>query len=375
MDKPSISLCMIVKNEEEYLPKCLRSVQCIVDEIIIVDTGSTDDTVAIARAFGAKVIEMPWEDSFSAARNRGLDEATGDWILWLDADEEMDVAEADKLKELLARDAIREQNIEGIQFCFCTYLEGGGTEYICLQRMVRNRPEYRFEGRVHEQILPSMLKANPGMQIGQVGIHIYHEGNLIKNIVRQDKIRRNQSLLLQSLEEYPKYRQYHYYLGVELYRLNELESALEQFNIALANPEGFLPVVLASAHKYRLALLESMGRYDDMVRYSMESIEQFPDFTDLHHLRAVGWQGLGHIDKAIHSMRQALSLGPAPEEYPSMTGIGTYLTCRDLGILYASAGNVKDSDLYLTVASLMVGYPRIRFQGQPDISSLAFRQG
>ncbi|MFB5268863.1 glycosyltransferase [Paenibacillus enshidis] len=362
MGQPSISLCMIVRNEEEVLPKCLGSVKRIVDEIIIVDTGSTDDTVAIAKSFGAKVIEMPWENSFSVARNRGLDEATGDWILWLDADEEIDVTEADQLKELLTRDVIREQHIEGIQFYFCSYLEGGGEEHHCLQRMVRNRPEYRFEGRVHEQILPNMLKANPGMQIGQVDIHIYHVGNLVKNIVRQDKIRRNQSLLLQSLEEYPEYRQYHYYLGIELFRLNELERALEQFNTALANPEGFLPVVLSSAYKYKLAILEAMGRYDDMVRCSMESIERFPDFTDLHHLRAVGWQGLGQTGKAIHSMRQALSLGPAPEGYPSVTGFGTYLTCRDLGILYVSVGNVKDSDLYLTLSSLMGGDTRITFE-------------
>ncbi|MFB5762033.1 glycosyltransferase family 2 protein [Paenibacillus medicaginis] len=164
MDKPSISLCMIVRNEEKYLPKCLSSVQRIVDEIIIVDTGSTDDTVAIAKAFGAKVIEMPWQDSFAAARNRSFDEATGDWILWLDADEEMDVNEADKLKELLTRDAVREQRIEGIQFVFYNYVDVGGVESILLHRMVRNRPQYRFEERVHEQILPNMLKFNHGLQ-------------------------------------------------------------------------------------------------------------------------------------------------------------------------------------------------------------------
>ncbi|MFB5685249.1 glycosyltransferase family 2 protein, partial [Paenibacillus terreus] len=129
MSQPSISLCMIVRNEEKYLPKCLSSVQRIVDEIIIVDTGSTDDTVAIAKSFGAKVIQMPWQNSFADARNRGFDEATGDWILWLDADEEMDVNEAEKLKGLLSRDAIREQRIEGIQFVFCNHLEGGVVEY------------------------------------------------------------------------------------------------------------------------------------------------------------------------------------------------------------------------------------------------------
>ncbi|MFB5269251.1 glycosyltransferase [Paenibacillus enshidis] len=362
MDQPSISLCMIVRNEEEYLPKCLSSVIRIVDEIIIVDTGSTDGTVAVAQAFGAKVIEIPWEDSFSVARNRGLEEATGDWILWLDADEEMDVNEANKLKELLTRDAIREQQIEGIQFYFCNVLEGDRVEHLCLQRMVRNRPEYRFEGRVHEEILPSMLEVNPDMQVGQVDIHVYHDGYLAKNIVRQDKISRNRSLLLQSLEEHPGQRKYHYYLGIELYRMNELESALEHFNTALAGPEEISKTLLSSAHKYRLVTLETMGRYRDMVEHSMDSIPLFPDFTDLYHLKGIGLSALGHTDEAIYALRQALSLGPAPEEYPAVTGYGTYLTCRDLGILYATAGKQMDADLYLTLASLMDIDTRIAFK-------------
>ncbi|MFB5269985.1 glycosyltransferase [Paenibacillus enshidis] len=362
MDQPSISLCMIVRNEEDYLSKCLSSVRWIADEIIIVDTGSTDGTLAIAKAFGANVIEMPWEDSFSAARNRGLDEATGDWILWLDADEEMDVTEANKLKELLTRDAIREQSVEGIQFYFIHHMKAGVEEHNCVQRMVRNRPEYRFEGRVHEQILPSMLKANPGMAIGQVDIHVHHYGNTSQNMVKKDKIRRNISLLLQSIQEYPNYRQYHYYLGVELYRIKELEAALHYFNSALATPTGFSKTMLSTAHKNRLITLETMGRFRDMVQCSAESMALFPDFTDLYHLKANGWKALGQADKAIYCLRQALNLGPAPEEYSSGAGFGTYLAYRDLGIVYASAGNLKESDFYLTLASLMRNGTKITFQ-------------
>ncbi|MBT2290147.1 glycosyltransferase [Paenibacillus albidus] len=362
MEKPSISLCMIVKNEEEYLPKCLSSVMRIVDEIIIVDTGSADNTVSIANNFGAKVIHMPWEDSFAAARNRSIEEATGDWILWMDADEEMDMDEADKLKELLTRDAIREHSIEGIQFYFLNYLEEDKVEHTCLQRMVRNRPEYKFEGRIHEQILQNMLKFNPDMKVGQVDIHIYHYGYLTKNMLRQDKVSRNTSLLLQAIKEYPNYLHYHYYLGIELYRINELESALAHFNSALAAPAWSPKILVTSTHKFRLMILERMGRYRDLVQHSMQSIALFPDFTDLYHLRAVGWHALGQTDKAIDSLRQALSIGPAPEEYPRQSGYGTYLTCRDLGTLYASAGNMKDADLYLTLASLMDGDMRITFK-------------
>ena len=85
----NISLCMIVRDEEECLPRCLESARGIVDEIIVVDTGSTDRTVGIALAFGAKVVSFPWSGDFSEARNRGLDLATCEWILALDADEEL----------------------------------------------------------------------------------------------------------------------------------------------------------------------------------------------------------------------------------------------------------------------------------------------
>lgn len=361
MDTPSISLCMIVKNEEEYLPKCLSSVMRVVDEIIIVDTGSNDQTAAIAEAFGAKVIHMPWENSFAAARNRGLEEATGDWILWLDADEEMNVDEADKLKELLTRDAIREQQIEGIQFLFVNHLEGGGVEHLRLLRMVRNRPEYRFEGRVHEQIVPRMLRTNPYLKVGEVEIHIHHYGNLTRNIVRQDKINRNVFLLLKSISENPGYAHHYFYLGIELYRINDLENALKNLNMALDHAFDYPKAILGSAHKYRLMVLDKMERYADLVQFSRKSIQRLPDYTDLYHLEANGWIGLGNSKMAISVLRKALIVGPAGEEYPTMEGTGTYLTCRSLGLLYESEGNRTYADLYFTLASLMDGRTRITF--------------
>ncbi|MFB5764058.1 glycosyltransferase, partial [Paenibacillus medicaginis] len=285
MEEPSISLCMIVKNEEEYLPKCLGSVQGMVDEIIIVDTGSTDETVAIAKSFGAKVIQMPWQDSFADARNRGFEEAKGDWILWLDADEEMNVDEADKLKELLSRDTIREQKIEGIELAFCHHMEWGGVEYVHLLRMVRNRPEYRFEGRIHEQILPGMLRCNPGLQLGQVDILVHHYGYLLKNIDAQDKKRRNRTLLQQVMAESPENPEYFYYWGIELLRTNDLEGALGSMKVFLNRASSNIGKgILTSAHKYRLMVLKDLERYHDLIRDSKESIALFPRFTDLYHL-------------------------------------------------------------------------------------------
>src|SRR5205823_5094968 len=97
-----VSLCMIVKNEEENLAACLQSVQGLVKEMIIVDTGSTDRTKEIAASFGAKVYDFTWIDNFAAARNESLRHATGRWIFWLDADERLDETNRRRLREIFA---------------------------------------------------------------------------------------------------------------------------------------------------------------------------------------------------------------------------------------------------------------------------------
>jgi glycosyltransferase involved in cell wall biosynthesis len=99
----TLSLCMIVKNEEKNIVKCLKSVRAMVDEMIIVDTGSTDRTKVLAKIFGAKVYDFPWTGDFSAARNHSLQQATGDWILILDADEIISALDHDELKALVKR--------------------------------------------------------------------------------------------------------------------------------------------------------------------------------------------------------------------------------------------------------------------------------
>ena len=103
ISNPTISLCMIVKDEEKFLPTCLESVKGYVDEIIIVDTGSTDRTIEIARRYNAKIYCHAWENSFSKARNYSLKYATGDWILILDADEEIERKDAYKLRNVIKK--------------------------------------------------------------------------------------------------------------------------------------------------------------------------------------------------------------------------------------------------------------------------------
>ncbi|HEX4590689.1 MAG TPA: glycosyltransferase, partial [Gemmataceae bacterium] len=147
-----VSLCMIVRNEEQNLPDCLRGLSELFNEIVVVDTGSTDRTKEIAAELGGKVVDFPWCDDFAAARNASLDAAAGDWVMWLDADDRLDDADRAKLKELFTR--LGTENAAYAMKCACV---GGGpgksATVVDHVRLFRNDPRLRWTYRVHEQIL------------------------------------------------------------------------------------------------------------------------------------------------------------------------------------------------------------------------------
>jgi FkbM family methyltransferase len=116
-NRPGVSLCVIVKNEEANLPACLGSARDLVDEMIVVDTGSTDRTKELAAGFGARVFDFPWVDSFAAARNESLRHATGEWIFWLDADDRLDEDNRGKLRKLFAQ--LKDENVAYSMKCHC----------------------------------------------------------------------------------------------------------------------------------------------------------------------------------------------------------------------------------------------------------------
>lgn len=137
---------MIVKNEQEFLPACLVSIKNAVDEIIVVDTGSTDKTISIAKDFGARVYYHPWNDSFSEARNHSLRYATGDWILQIDADEELDQSDVHKLRHI-----INTSNYHGILVAIHSIIKGDVHKFYNTRVFRRNNAFYK--DIIHEQLV------------------------------------------------------------------------------------------------------------------------------------------------------------------------------------------------------------------------------
>lgn len=228
-----LSLCMIVKNEAENLPRCLASVRGVVDEIVVVDTGSTDDTVAVAERFGARVFPYAWNDDFSAARNEAVRHARGEWILALDADEALTREARRKLRALLAdeRYAAYLLNIRSP----LKDARGQAAVINAWPRLFRNRPEIRYQGRVHEQISPSI--ARMGGMVAATDLVIDHLGYHQDFTDQKAKQERNLALLRKQLAGHPDDPMVLFHLGEALGLGGQIEEAADAYRQAIARPD------------------------------------------------------------------------------------------------------------------------------------------
>jgi glycosyltransferase involved in cell wall biosynthesis len=189
----TLSVCMIVKNEEKHIAKCLASIKPVADEIIVVDTGSTDRTKDISVVFGAQVYDFPWTNDFSEARNASLEKARGDWILVHDADEVLSPLDHDKFIQILrnkrsrrpiayeitTRNYIMEPAVDGWTANNGEYREeesGSGWFPSTKVRLFTNDRRIRFSNPVHEILEPSIIQA--GMEMKHCSIPIHHYGKL-----------------------------------------------------------------------------------------------------------------------------------------------------------------------------------------------------
>jgi len=191
-----LSVCMIVQNEAENIGSALASARLVADEIIVVDTGSTDNTVATAELFDVEVFKTNWRNSFSLARNESIKHATGDWILWLDADDRLSTQAAQKIIELKATnpDRVFGFTLRNINHTDQPFI--GGTE-ITQTRMFPRRGDIRFELRLHEQVTASAIRAGLWLE-HHPEIVIEHHGYQDCKVVDK-KLKRNICLMLMDM--------------------------------------------------------------------------------------------------------------------------------------------------------------------------------
>lgn len=339
-----LSLCMIVRDEQEMLPRCLAAVAGAVDEIVIVDTGSLDGTIEIARSFGATVIEREWTGSFAEARNVSFDAASGDWLMYLDADEVLVREDAQLLRSLTGRTwreafYLSETNYTGD-------IEDGTAVTHNALRVFRNRPEYRFEGRLHEQIanrLPGYLPE----RFEATNVRVEHYGYL--GVVRdaREKSTRNIELLLAQRAEGPPTPFLHYNLGSEYAAAGDAPAALAEFErsweLIRSSPDcgrfEFAPALMSRLVK----ALRVCSRPQDALASAQEGLERFPGFTDLVLEQAIVTAALGQIDDAVELYERCIEMGDAPRRYTATVGCGTYLPRIQLAELRRARGELDSA--------------------------------
>lgn len=231
--REQLSICMIVKNEEQYLENCLESIKELANEIIVVDTGSVDETVRIAKKFGAKIYHFDWNDNFSDARNYALEKVTQPWTLILDADEVINSHDIDKIRNLvkneniaynfITRNYVDSRNIEGIISCTGEYPnEEKDSIGWCKSEKVRLFPTIlgiKFEGQIHELVENSLKRLN--IEVRNSDVFIHHFGYRKNNKNKQEEYLKLSQTKAKTQDEKSLYE-----LALQYMSLNNYDEAL-----------------------------------------------------------------------------------------------------------------------------------------------------
>lgn len=342
----TVSLCMIVKNEEKYLAQCLSSVKDIVDEIIIVDTGSTDQTIMIAESFGAKIFHYQWTNDFSKARNFSLSKASCDWILLLDGDEVLD----SKSKDLFIQ-FINESPLDGCHFKLYNYIDSDMMNHYGIHfafRLLRNNGNYHFVGAIHEQITP-IEPMDCTSRFSSEDIIVHHYGYLNSQIKEKNKRSRNLPIILKQLESNPHEPFYLFNLANEYMALGKFKDALVYYGRALEYITDF-PVFLSHIFYRMINCAYKLKDYKEAVKLADEALTVYPLCTDYEYLKGLIYTDWHKYPLAITAFNKCLDMGPSPSSLSFLNDCGTYRPYISLGNIYMSLEDFKQALYYFTKA-------------------------
>jgi tetratricopeptide (TPR) repeat protein len=297
---------MIVKDEAQNLPLCLASAADLIHEIVVVDTGSTDETREIARRAGAKVHDFRWLDDFAAARNAGIEQAAGDWIFWLDADDRIDEINRTRLRALFSKLP------DGNYVYLMTYLalrEMGTERHSAVRhaKLFRNDPRIRWQYRVHEQILPSVERAGGSAVLTDIVIH--HLGYQDPDLVRR-KLERNLRLLQLEDAEHPGDPATCFNLGRTIMRLGRLEESLAYLRRAIDQLSSLSGAMISTAYALSIEALCRLGRFQNALAVCHEGRKRFPDEYELMLAEGLVLRDLGDVAGAEACLTALLARDP-----------------------------------------------------------------
>lgn len=336
--QPLLSACMIVKNEARALPRCLASLRDFVDEICIIDTGSTDASLDIMKRFGAKVYSVPWNDNFAAARNAALERAAGRWILIIDADETLCREDGPTLRKLL-----ESSDKEAYFVQLLSYIGEERPDRLIrnqVVRLIRNNPSYRYQGKIHEGL--DLTEAGDAIDI--CDIRIYHYGYL--DNVKRDKKKgeRNLALLKKEVAANPENPFHHFNIGTEYFNLGDYNLALEHYEQAakFASPKDLYAALLAKRY---ISCLQVLGRHFKAIQIAKKAQKDFPHFTDVVFQKANSFLAMGQLSKALQTFRTCVEMGePNDPLHPAEeVGVGSFKALWCIGQIHERMQNESDA--------------------------------
>jgi glycosyltransferase involved in cell wall biosynthesis len=361
--RPTFSLCMMVKNEEANLPGCLRSVEGLFDDVVVIDTGSTDRTREIAKSFGARVFDFTWVDSFAAARNESLRHATGDWIFWMDADDRLDEENRRKLSALFARlteegSEVRGQGSERgpsvpdpcplapdpsafVMTCRCLpNRESGTVTEVQHVRLFRNHPNLRWEHRIHEQILPGLRRLGYAMDFTDIVVH--HTGYQ-DPAVRARKSQRDLRLLEMEFTEQPNHAFTLFNLGMTFVDLKRYSEALAHLkrSLSLSNPDDS---IVRKLHYLIVVCHRQLGEMGEAMAACRLGRTQYPEDAELLAQEAILLGQADDFAGAENCYRQLLEHVEGHHFGSTPHGLNGFISRHNLAKLLERQGRLTEAE-------------------------------
>jgi tetratricopeptide (TPR) repeat protein len=342
-----LSLCMIVRDSSRTLPACLGSIAPWVDEMVVVDTGSLDDTRSIAIQHGAKVFDFPWCDSFSAARNESLRHARGDWIFWMDSDDTISPENGRALRKLVKKTLAKAPTAYIMQ----VHCPGppGTTDVTAVDhvKVLRNDSRLRFEGRIHEQILPAIRRLDGTIEWTE--IFVTHSGSEHSLDARRRKQERDLRLLELELDEQPNHPFVLFNLGMTYADMEKPEQAVKflEKSMRFAAPgESHVRKIYALL----TACLIQINADDKARQVLVRGQQLFPDDPELHFRRGILEQRSRNFAVAIEAYLRAIE-NQCERCFTSRDrGITGHKARHNLAGIYQEIGRLDNAELQWRLA-------------------------
>lgn len=328
----TLSLCMIVKNEAANLPQCLESVASVVDELLIVDTGSTDDTVAIAQQFNARVHQIEWPNDFAAARNESLQHVTGDWVLVLDADERLAADVGPQIRQAIEADRALVVNL--------VRQEVGAVQspYSLVSRLFRRHPDIQFHRPYHALIddsVEAILQREPQWTVQQISeVAILHEGYQPGAIAQQNKLQRARLAMERFLVSHPGDPYVCSKLGALYVQLGRCDAGIDLLERGLKSPD-IDPSVRYELH-YHLGIAYSRLKHPAQAAQHYEQALRQPI---LAKLKLGAYVNLGSLRQATQDLAGARALYEQAIQIEPSFAIAHY----NLGMTFKAAGQLAEA--------------------------------